>query len=1041
MRLSLTRRAALLPLLVLATPVRSQEATPPKEALVESVAVFRAPGFPTADAPPISDAALGEALAGLPVETHADAAALGEALGSGRVAVLVLSYGSAFPLEAWGAIRSFLEGGGGLVVLGGAPFHQPVRFEADTDGGGRFVPGQRQPAFAHDLLIGPADAWTRPDGAPVRVGPVEGSGFGLALPEPRTVYALTLRLATRADLPDEHGSEGQRDALVRPLVHVRDADDLPVACPLLEIDRLRGFGAGARWVLAPSDAALGPGVIRAAVLRALDGAAQVDARPPLAAIEPGEATSIRVLVRRPGARPDEPAPRVAVTVRDERGRVVLRGSPSLHGTATNRVGVFDVRPPRPLAPGLYRAEVRLDAAWAPREATAGFWVKDAMLLASAPPLTASRDWLRRGGRVFPVVGTTYMASDVHRKFLFEPNPALWDDDFREMARRGVNFVRTGLWTAWTRAMLNPGAVDEGALRALDAFVLTAARHDIVVCFTFFAFLPPAYGGENPYLDPRALDGQRELLTAVARRYRGVHWVHYDLINEPTYGPRDAIWGHAPVGDRHERHAWRKWVLGRHGADPARLRDLWRDASEDADLLGVPRRDETGYAMALDGRRPRKTLDFLLFAQDAVARWALELREVLRAAGGEPLVTLGQDEGGTWIRPAQQLHAKALDYTSIHAWWRNDDLLSTGVLVKVPEKPSLHQEVGLMRLEDEDGNAWRDPAEARRALERKFALGFAARGAGVVEWAWNVNPYMPIDNESVIGFFRPDGTAKPELAALSDLAAFFRAAAPRLDDFEPDPVVVVIPHTRLFLGRPGDVDGAREVIRVLADRLGVVPTALSDAALESERLAGAKLLVLPSAEAVDDRAAQALLAATRAGARLLVTGAVLGDAYGRETAALRELGIVDPGRAVRRSEPTPWGAREGQTAWATFDHNTGEGLRRSLKSPLTALSGAVWHEPLPLERARESGPLVALLTAALVEAGVDVSPSDEPVTARVLRAPRAALVVCVNETPRDVRRKVRIAGRTLEVSVAAGRARLLLVDPSDGTVLAATPGEP
>jgi hypothetical protein len=37
--------------------------------------------------------------------------------------------------------------------------------------------------------------------------------------------------------------------------------------------------------------------------------------------------------------------------------------------------------------------------------------------------------------------------------------------------------------------------------------------------------------------------------------------------------------------------------------------------------------------------------------------------------------------------------------------------------------------------------------------------------------------------------------------------------------------------------------------------------------------------------------------------------------------------------------------------------------------------------------------------------------------------------------------VRLAGRTLEVPVAAGRARLLLVDPEDGAVLAATPGAP
>ena len=143
----------------------------------------------------------------------------------------------------------------------------------------------------------------------------------------------------------------------------------------------------------------------------------------------------------------------------------------------------------------------------------------------------------------------------------------------------------------------------------------------------------------------------------------------------------------------------------------------------------------------------------------------------------------------------------------------------------------------MRLEDMDGNPWRTPEAAAQLLERKFAYAFAARGAGVVQWAWNINPYQPIDNESVIGLFRPDGTAKPELRALRDLASFFEQAAPWLDDFEPDPVVLVIPHARLFSGRPGGLEATQRVVRLLAERFGVVPTALSDQRLSAERLRG------------------------------------------------------------------------------------------------------------------------------------------------------------------------------------------------------------
>ena len=130
---------------------------------------------------------------------------------------------------------------------------------------------------------------------------VEGNGWTRPLPEPRRTWALTVRLTSVRDMPGEDGSAGPRDGVVRPLVHVRDGAGLARACPLLEIDRLRGPGAGGRWVFAPTDAALSAEVIRAAVERALEAAVEISARPIRAAVDPGEAVRIRVSVGRPGA--------------------------------------------------------------------------------------------------------------------------------------------------------------------------------------------------------------------------------------------------------------------------------------------------------------------------------------------------------------------------------------------------------------------------------------------------------------------------------------------------------------------------------------------------------------------------------------------------------------------------------------------------------------------------------------------------------------------------------------------------------------------
>jgi hypothetical protein len=1003
--------------------------------------VFRAAGFPTVDAPAIEDGVLDSALSGLPVDRAASVSELVSRLRLRDVDVLVLPYGSAFPLEAWPRIRGFLRRGGGLAVLGGAPFHEPVRSDPGRAGAASWIRGPRQTSFAHDLLIGPAEPVARPASARTQlaIGTDADSGFTTSFPDATTTWALTLRLATNKDLPDEHGSAGPRDAVARPLVHVVDAAGTPRGCPLLEIDHHRGDAAGARWVLAPSDARLDAAVVRAIVSRALEGASELRGQPVRAAIEPGDQAQIRVTQRRFVVRgKDDPAARAHVVVKDEKGREVYATDVTLAGTPESRTALVPIR--AKLAPGLHHVTIESRAAsdarvLHPFVARTGFVVKDEKLIAAAPKLSVTRDWLRKDGKVFPVIGTTYMASDVHRKFLFEPNPHVWDADFEAMQRRGVNFVRTGLWTAWSRAMVDPGAIDENALSALDAFVHAAARHGIVVCFNFFAFLPPAFTGDNPYLDPRAIEGQREMLTLFATRYRGNGWIHWDLINEPSYAPRSALWSTRAIGDEHERRAWASWVRARHGDDPAKLRAIWHEPS--GDPMSVPRPEDFAQAFVQVARRPRKVRDFQEFAQDVVAGWAARMRDILHVAGGNPLVTLGQDEGGIYERPTQQLMAASLDYTAVHTWWKNDDLLWDGVTTKVPEKPSLHQETGLMRLEDLDGTPWRSPDIAARLLERKLAYAFAGRGTGVVEWAWNVNPYMPIDEEATIGLFRPDGTAKPELDPIVDLGAFFRTAAPLLDDFEPDPVVLVVPHARAFLGRTNAIDATKIVVRALAERFGVVPTAISDLRLTPARLKGAKLVLVPGADVLDEPAARALLEASRAGTKVLFTGPIEGDSYGLETASLRALGVLGPSRPVAVHEKTAWSA----SGWVMFDGLLQESLRRADKPSVAAVSGAVWHEPVALELARDREPLVRLLDAALSAAGVPTSPGEWGVAARSLVGARAVLVVAVNERPERAVRRVSTNGKVFDVPIAPLGARLVLVDRGRGRVIASTPGEP
>jgi hypothetical protein len=144
--------------------------------------------------------------------------------------------------------------------------------------------------------------------------------------------------------------------------------------------------------------------------------------------------------------------------------------------------------------------------------------------------------------------------------------------------------------------------------------------------------------------------------------------------------------------------------------------------------------------------------------------------------------------------------------------------------------------------------------------------------------------------------------------------------------------------------------------------------------------------------------------------------------------------------VALHESTTWGAVPGKPQWVTFENLAQHWLRRGTEASPVALTGNVWHEPLPLDFARETEPLDALLAAALKAAGVPTHPAADGVSARVLLAPKSVLVVCVNETPSAARRRVLVEGRAVDIPVEALRSRLVLFERGTGKVVAATAGE-
>jgi hypothetical protein len=1015
------------------------------------VAVFYEADFPAVDLEAIPEADLRQALAGLDVE-WLSASRLASGLSRERHDVLVMPFGSAYPEEAWPAILRFLEAGGSLVNVGGRPFAVAVSRRGSA--------WQAQPessacykalGFTHIFQV-PAAAvatWAVASAAPA-VPASLATGF-----RADTVFEADIRLTNTKDFPDEDGSDGPREGRVQPLVVGRDAAGTPMAAPMVRIDRLAGRFTGGAWVLANLHGSVSPAAVRTLVDAASTGAIEITARPTMAGYVAGEVPEIEVTVTRPGASTNEPRlleATLAFTGPD--GQHLGTKGASATGTASStsiRVGYSGLD--RPLGRGLHEVRVTVDvrtpgaATTATRlETRTGFWVYDASMLAGGTPLLHSGSGFMRGGRPFPVAGTTYMASDVHRRFLLEPNPSVWNRDFAQMKAAGVNLVRTGIWTGWKRYMPEVGRLDESALRALDVFLLTARQFDIPVIFNFFAFLPEAWGGENPFLDARAVAAQQAFLGAIARRYPATNDVIWDLINEPSFSAASQLWRTRPNGDASENAAWQLWLRTRYGAGgedyrAAALR-AWGAAPDEGTSL--PSLDDFTDRNLFGALRPRKAADYKRFSQDMFTGWVRQMTLALRSNGNPvQLITVGQDEGGLSERPNPLFFGPWVDFTCMHTWWNNDALAWDGILAKLPDRPMLVEETGMMRYERVDGAPWRSEQEAARLLERKLAIAVGSGSSGFVQWIWNTNPFMASDNEAGIGFLRADGTARPELEPFVRLSRFLGTHADRLKGRQLEDVALLVPHSQMFSPRSLAVEATQRAVRVLTTHLHVQVRAVGEYGL-ADTLGAPRLIIAPSPRVLTDAAWQALMAAVEKGATLLVTGIVDANEHWLPVARTKALGLPASSRPIAGQEPA-------MIAGTTYRLGyRGDRLERvetafvAGESPTSVHrvvrgKGTILWMPLPVELAESPDATVALYRAAIAEAGVSptmvVEPADGSVYVGAITYADAVLVALASESSEDQDVSVSLPGGVVtRLRLPAGRATLLLVDRKSGKVV-------
>jgi hypothetical protein len=1001
--------------------------------------VLSEPGFPSADTAAPSASQLAESLPGARFAGVAKIAAL---LNDPSTRLLVLPYGSAFPEESWSDIFAFVKRGGNLLVLGGRPFTR----SAYRDAAGWKLRAYSV-RFARSLMIDQYQTTPGSDGLQFQANPK----VLLQLPAFRWTHAFSpvIRLSA-VDLYHRGGAAGSIDARVDALAW-GSRDGRKLAAPAIETDHLRnGFGEG-RWVFLNSEIAAdfynGPSaaeLVRALARLALRGSEEFNVHPVLPLYSPGEPIQLEADWHF-SAPLNSPLTIKIVSYPQDQPQAQTEVTGTIPAVADQALLL-----PAPKTPGLYIIDAQLlegEGASAKVRAIhhSGFWVRDPAFLRSGPHMTVNNDYFELDGQPLAVVGTTYMSREFQRLYFDRPNVYVWDQDLGQIHSAGLNMIRTGWWTGWDKLCDENGRPYERTLRTLEAYLMTARKNGLPVQFNFLAFLPDVLGGVNPYLDPEAVRRQKTLITSVVERFRDVPWLAWDLINEPSISQH--LWTMRPNGDPIEIEKWNDWLNQRY-PDRAALAAAWNlPASAVQGTVALPEDIEFTPRGMYVGHNSLKIYDYYLFAQDVFANWVHTMRDAIRSTGSQQLVTVGQDEGGIQDRLSPAFWGQNVDFTTNHTWWLNDYVLWDSVFAKQPGKTLLIQETGLQRELNLDESARRTPENEAALLERKIAMSFI-QSSGAIEWLWNTNSYMTESNETPIGAVLPDDTEKPEATLLRAYASFAKSLSPHLrNPRQPSVAIVTSQAAQFSVMQQFQLEAQQKAIRALAYQDHLAAYAIAENQID--KLGTPKLAILPSAQALTEKAWRALLQYANQGGNLLITGPVDYDEHWQHAGRVAQLNVE------ARTEPLTYhNARlqlNARTLSLSFDaqkQNWLDALHFSDGSTLKEIpygAGKIFWTACPVELAEGTQPAADLYAyvagrvglAPMFELTPDVQAALSPgVLIYPAELEDSVLYVFVSDAAQDARIDLhdKITGARLSLVLPSQRAAIAVIGKREKSVV-------
>jgi Beta-galactosidase len=1001
------------------------------------VVVFWQEGFPTVASVPVARETLNKSLEGMD-PSFVDLDGLKDPASLKSAELLVLPYGSAMPVDAWHSIHGYLEAGGNLLILGGQPVRVPVIISA-----GKFLQLPPQDTYSRELDF--RHTYEVPLQTGAKFSWRSGYSF-LSTPLIRGKRFFAV--------------EGRLDGLG----YLVNPDGLEVAAPVIFSDhasyggRTQSTMPGSRIVALDFEpepgyweSQDGISLIRQSADYARQGATVFWLETLFSTLKAGE--PLQIVVHLHNARRERAAQSLAGEVKVEllSGTTVLDSAQVAYSVANVDA---DISFRKPLVPGFYTIRGLYQEGGQPREFSRnGFWVEDEKLLTSGPSLGVSGDFLTRDGKPFFPIGTNYFSTEENGWDFSGPRNAWnWEKDFAEMAQNGVTFVRTGVWMPYKR-FVEPSTdqVNERFLRNLEAYLLCARRHNIIVNFTFFAFVPrvsmrfgPPLGPgapppePNAYIDPASIRAEQDYLLSVVNRFKNAPWLCWDLVNEPNFSNPNRLWhGNVPNGDASEVQAWHTWLREKYG-NVAEMVAAWSVTPEElSDFDGAPLPSEADLTFDRYGNpRHVRAVDYGLFAQDMFTEWVRSMVTAIRSTGSKQLIDVGQDEGGVKDRVLNQFYAAGgVSFTTNHTYWQDDALLWDSVAAKRQGMPNITGETGYQPVWSADGT-WRyDEITGFTLLERKWALGFAAGSSGALQWDWAREPDF--------GMKRSDGSAKIWQPMMRDMGQFAEKAAPSATGLIQPQIAIILPQSlQLSTWNALAVEAQQKSVRALYQYARTEAYVVGE--YQIELLGNPKLIIIPSPFELTATAWQAVIDRVKAGATLLVSGRFDEDAHFHATGRQTEIGLdYEPGLLTARENVLKW---PGGEARLTYSGEKTTYLDRAVfpdgNSWLTKnlSQGKILFSALPLELNDNLQTIGDVYKYAAQQAGViptySTAVQDPGILICPTRFPHSTLYVITSESEKtdEVSFQDQLSKQSFSGKVDSGRAAMLLVE-DNGRILA------